>query len=84
MPKIYNHDTSEVLGEINEEQLEILMELLEEESEDDDNYYIDTATLDYLEQNGVDEELLAMLQKALGEEEGIEIRIEDEEAAAAG
>jgi uncharacterized protein YbcC (UPF0753/DUF2309 family) len=86
MAKLYNAVNSELIGEINEEQMELLIELLEEETEEQESYYIDTATLDYLEENGADEELLAMLNKELAklnEEEGIEILIEDKESSAA-
>ena len=81
MIKIYNSDTGELIGGINEEQMEFLIEQLEEETEEEESYYIDMATLDYLEVNGADEELLTLLHKALGEEEGVEIRIEEEAAA---
>ena len=81
MIKIFNCDTTELIGNINEEQLGFLIDQLEEETEDEENYYIDLATLEYLEENGADEELLELLRRALGEEEGIEIRIEEEAAA---
>ena len=84
MIRIYNSDTGELIGEISEGQLEFLIEQLEEEAEEEESYYVDIATLDYLEENGADEELLALLHKALGDQEGIEIRIEEEEEAAAG
>jgi anti-anti-sigma regulatory factor len=83
MIKIYNSGTGELIGDINEEQLDFLIEQLEEEAEGE-NYYVDLSTIDYLEESGADEELLALLRKGLGVEEGIEIFIEDEEAAAAG
>ena len=75
--KVYNSGTGDLIGEITDEQFEFLVDQLEEENEEDENYYIDLSTLDYLEENGADEDLLALLQKALGEEEGIEIRINE-------
>jgi processive 1,2-diacylglycerol beta-glucosyltransferase len=81
MIRIYNCDTGEPIGEINEEQLVFLIEQLEEETEEDENYYVDIATIEYLEENGADEELIVLLRKGLGDEEGIEIGIEEEEAA---
>jgi hypothetical protein len=84
MLRIINAVSNEPIGEINEEQLEFLIEQLEEDNEDEDRYYIGPDTLEYLEENGADEELVALLHKAIGEEEGIEIRIEDEEEATAG
>ena len=82
MIRIYNYDNSEPIGEINEEQLGFLIEQLEEESEEDEGYYIDLSTIEYLEESGADEELVALLRRAIGDEEGIQIRIEEEEAAA--
>ena len=82
MIRIYNSDTGEAIGEINEEQLEFLIEQLEEESEEDESYYIDNSTIDYLEENGADDDLVTLLRKALGEEDGVEIKIGEEEAAA--
>jgi processive 1,2-diacylglycerol beta-glucosyltransferase len=82
MIRIYNSDTGEPVGEINEEQLEFLIEQLEEESEEDESYYVDNSTIDYLEENGADDELIALLRRALGEEDGVEIKIGEEEAAA--
>jgi processive 1,2-diacylglycerol beta-glucosyltransferase len=84
MIRLYNSDTGEPIGEINEEQMELLIDQLEEETEDDESYYIDVSTIEYLEEAGADEELLTLLRKGLGEEEGIEISIEEEEGAAAG
>lgn len=83
MIKIYNVESGDFIGSINEEQFEFLMEKLEEESNTVENYYIDTNTIDYLTESGADEELIELLTKALGEDEGIEINIEEEESSIA-
>lgn len=78
MIKVYDNATGRLVGKINEEQHEFLMEMLEEESTVDDNYFLDSATLDYLAESGADEELIEMLTEALGGSDGIEIRIVDD------
>jgi hypothetical protein len=49
------------------------MDELEEESPEDTDYYIDTATVDMLEQDGVDPTLVAVLRAALAGRDGLEI-----------
>lgn len=66
-------DSGALIGEITRRQLEYLVDELEEESETDRDYYIDTATIDVLEAAGADAELVALLRRALGIREGLEI-----------
>ncbi|HAJ37177.1 MAG TPA: galactosyldiacylglycerol synthase [Chloroflexi bacterium] len=72
--RIYNSESGELLGEITEGELSSLTSFLEEESAEDRDYYITTDTIDYLETNGADAALIALLRKAIGAEEGVEIR----------
>ncbi len=72
--RIYNSDSGDLLGEINETELSSLTSLLEEESAEDRDYYIMAATVDYLETNGADAAVIALLRKAVGAQEGVEIR----------
>lgn len=72
--RIYNSESSDLLGEITETELSSLTSFLEEESAEDRDYYITTDTIDYLETNGADAALVALLRKAVGAEEGVEIR----------
>ncbi len=71
--RLYNKDTNALLGEITPEQLKTLVDLLEEESEDDRDYYVDRDTLDVLAEEGADEKLLGIIRPHVGEDEGIEI-----------
>jgi hypothetical protein len=71
--RLYNKDTQALLGEITPEQLQSLVDLLEEESETDRDYYVDRDTLDVLAEDGADEKLLALIRPHIGEDEGIEI-----------
>lgn len=76
MIKLYDSETGAALGRITDEQFTFLEDHLEEESEDDQDYYFDQATIDVLEQEGADAELVALLRRALGDREGLELRWE--------
>lgn len=72
--QIQDKETGAPLGQITEEQLQFLIDQLEEEFEGDKDYYINRATLDMFEERGIDSGLLALLRKALGEREDMEIK----------
>jgi hypothetical protein len=74
MIKLYNNETGEFLADITEDHLQFLQDHLEEESLTDQDYYINRATLDLLEQAGADGTLLSILRQAIGPQEGVEIR----------
>jgi processive 1,2-diacylglycerol beta-glucosyltransferase len=76
MINILNNRTDDLIGEITESQLAFLIDQLEEESQEDEDYAITPLTLQLLEAEGADEDLLGMLVEALGEKEEIEIRWE--------
>lgn len=67
-------DTGTTLGTISEQQLQFLRDQLEEESPEDDDYYINQATLDMLEEQGADRDLLDLLKQALGGREDMEVQ----------
>jgi hypothetical protein len=73
MPKLTRIDTGAEIGTINDKQLAFLVEQLEEEHEEDQDYYIDRETLELMSDNGADPELLAMLEKAMGEDDEMDI-----------
>jgi hypothetical protein len=66
-------DSGALIGDITARQLECLVDVLEEESDTDRDYYIDAATIDVLADAGADAELVAMLQRAVASRDGIEI-----------
>ena len=75
MIDLYNADTNALLGEITEQDLQVLVDALEEESSDDQDYYITPETLDVIGDNGrATDHLLNLLRKALGSSEGVEVR----------
>lgn len=73
MPKLKRIDTDTDIGTIDDKQLKFLVEQLEEEHEDDQDYFIDRETLEVLSDNGIDPELLAMLEKAMGDDDEMDI-----------
>jgi processive 1,2-diacylglycerol beta-glucosyltransferase len=62
-----------LIGRITDSQLRSLVDVLEEESADDRDYYIDPATIDLLASTGADADLVELLRRALGTREGVEI-----------
>jgi hypothetical protein len=55
----------QMLGILTEKQLDFLMLNLEDDFEEDEEYYLIPDTLDFLRENGADRDLLAMLETAL-------------------
>lgn len=74
MVQIFDKQSGAELGSITDEQLQFLADHLEEESEEDEDYYLNRTTVDFLEGEGGDPELIALLRKALGDREEAEIR----------
>ena len=77
MIEIFDRETGSKLGRISEEQLDFLIANLEEESNRDQDYYIDGATIEGLVGKGMDGELTDLLKKTLGKRAGMEIIWED-------
>jgi hypothetical protein len=73
MIELRNKETSAPIGEITDEQLSFLIDMLEEEDVEDQDYWIDPMTLQYFQENDGDPDLIKLLQEAIGESEGIEI-----------
>jgi hypothetical protein len=76
MPKLYNEATNKMFAEITSAQLQFIIDNLEEEDVKDTDYYFDQATIDFLMEQGADDELIEILQKELGDQEGIDVRYE--------
>lgn len=73
MITLHDKETGAFVGEITEEELQFLFDELEEESPEDKDYYLNRDELEVLEEEGADEALVAMLRKALGNREAMEI-----------
>lgn len=72
MVELKDKDSGVAIG-ITEEQLRFLIDQLEEESDDDRDYYLNTTTLDMLAGKGIDAKLLKLLRGALGDRTEMEI-----------
>ena len=76
MVKLYDVDTQAACGDLTDEQFQILVDALEEESATDNDYYIHVDTIEMLESEGADPKLLGILRAALGDREDMELRWE--------
>ena len=76
MIDLYDNATNVLIGTMTEADLEVLRDALEEESDDDQDYYIDQATIDVLGDGRATDHLMGLLRKALGPAEGVDIRWE--------
>ncbi len=74
MARLYRVDTGDTLGTITDAQVKFLVDMLEEEDSEDQEYFIDQDTLELFSDNNCDPELLAMLEGALEDgEDGVDI-----------
>jgi hypothetical protein len=73
MPRLLRIDTGDEIGTITDKQLAFLVEQLEEEHDEDQDYFIDRETLELLADNDIDPELMAMLEKAIGDDDSMDI-----------
>ena len=76
MIQLHDAESGTPVGSITEAQLAFLMEELEEESDRDRDYYISVETVDMLEADGADAELVEVLRGALKGREGMDLRWE--------
>lgn len=74
MVKVFDNESGALLGELSDEQFSFLEENLEEESEQDSDYYINADTIETFEAEGADPALISLLRKGLGSREEMEIR----------
>lgn len=73
MINLTEKDTNRPLGQISEEQLQYLIDNLEEEWSEDQDYAVTPLLLEYFEGLGADAALVSVLREALGGKEEIEI-----------
>lgn len=74
MVKLYEKDRERLVAEITEDQFRFLADHLEEESDSDQDYYLNMDTLDFLEEEGADAELMGALRLAMDGREELEVR----------
>lgn len=73
MIELRDLETGNLITRISEDELAFLVRELEEESGEDQDYYIDMGTLQLLGAAGGNPELLKVLGQALGERDGMDI-----------
>jgi hypothetical protein len=71
---LYRVANDQLIGSISPGDLQVLIDVLEEESSQDQDYYIDAPTLDLLADAGASEAMLNMLRLALGTSDGLDVR----------
>jgi hypothetical protein len=76
--RLYRKDGGEAIGTITPAQLQVLVDLLEEESAEDRDYFVDADLLAYMEEQGADGDLVALLRAQLAGTDGIEIEWREE------
>ena len=74
MIQIHDKDTGSWIGTLSEDNLQFLIDQLEEESGEDQDYYINETTIDLFEEDGADKDLVSLLRNALNGRTEMEIR----------
>ena len=74
MIDLYISSTNQRLGSVTDADLQVLIDKLEEESAEDRDYYVDTATIEYLADGRASDHLVQLLRAAVGSGEGVEVR----------
>lgn len=74
MIALFDAESGAKVGRISEAQLQALMAWMEEESEDDRDYYISLEEVELMEEEGIDPTLIAALKQALGSRQDMDIR----------
>lgn len=73
MIELRDKESGELLGKLSQQQLQFLIDHLEEESQTDQDYYLNSATIDMLEEQGADKQLIKLLRDALGDRDEMEV-----------
>ena len=73
MIRLKNKETDEILGSITEDELQFLIDHLEEEFEEDTDYYLNRTTVEMLADKGASRALMDILEHALGDSDDVEI-----------
>lgn len=74
MIKLHDKESGLEIGTLTEDNLQFLIDQLEEESGEDQDYYINETTIDIFEEDGADKDLVALLRGALNGRTEMEVR----------
>ena len=66
------------IGRITDAQLQVLIDWMEEEREDDREYYVSAEDVELMDEDGIDPTLIEVLKTALRNREAMDIRYEEE------
>ena len=73
MIQLRDKESGTILGAITADDLQFLIDHLEEESEDDTDYFINRSTIEIFKEKGTNETLIKLLENALGDRDDMEI-----------
>ncbi len=73
MPTLYLKDSNQLLTEISDADLSHMVNVMEEESSTDRDYFIDLNTVDLLKNAGASEQVTSALESAIAGSEGIDV-----------
>jgi hypothetical protein len=73
MIRLRNKETGDDLGSISDQDLQFLIDNLEEEWEEDKDYYLNRQTLEMLQGRGASAALVKTLESAFGERDDVEV-----------
>ena len=73
MVELFNAETNQLIGPVDDADLQVLADALEEESSEDQDYFINADTLVLLAEQG-SPQLIELLRAAVGTGDGVEIR----------
>jgi hypothetical protein len=76
MARLFLKNNNRLLGPISDADLKVLIGALEETEIEDDDYFVDGATVSIIEAAGASKGLVDMLLAAIGDSDGIDIRWE--------
>ena len=74
MIRLFAEATDQENGTITAAQFRSMQDQLEEEGPDDDDYYVNRATIDLFRERGADAALVMILEQALGDREDMDVR----------
>ena len=74
MIKLHDKESGLEIGTLTEDNLQFLIDQLEEESGEDQDYYINVTTINIFEEDGADKDLVALLRGALNGRTEMEVR----------
>jgi hypothetical protein len=65
--------TDKYIGSLSEAQLQYLIDELEEEDSEDQDYWINSAQIELFKSKGADPSLISLLESALGDNDDVEV-----------